>query len=84
MIEFVLDVNLLSLIMDTNMYINTKINDKHTAAEMWLRRKLEIEELNLPDYERPLFVKKEKGKSHWQKKVAQYGFAMSCYKYIAP
>jgi hypothetical protein len=32
----------------------SKINDCYTASQVWLRAKLEQDDLALPDYERPL------------------------------
>ncbi len=36
------------------MILSSKINDTYTASQEWLRRRLEIDEILLPDYNRPL------------------------------
>lgn len=54
------------------------------ASREWLQKKLAQEELALPDYERPLKTITEKGKSPFQKQVAQYGFAQAVYKNLEP
>lgn len=54
------------------------------AGRACLQRQLEIDEANLPDYERPLKRITKKSKNPFQKLASQYGFAGAVYKYIAP
>lgn len=62
----------------------SKINDSNQAAQIWLQKKLEIDEMVLPDYERPTKVIKEIGQTPFQSEVARYGFLTAIVKNITP
>lgn len=61
-----------------------KINDTYTAGQVWLRRQLEIDEANMPDYERPLKKFDTKIMSPFKSQVTRYGFVTACFKAVAP
>ena len=66
------------------MTISNTIQDRHTASLAWLYRKLMSDEATLPDYDRPLKVIKDKGRSPFETNVARYGFSKSVIKYLLP
>jgi len=66
------------------MIINTKFFSVIQAGRACLKRQLEIDEANLPDYPRPLKKITKKGKTPFQTMASRYGFAGACYRYMAP
>lgn len=62
--------------------INPKIEYAEIARQEWLKRKLEIDESGLPDYERPLFPMK-KQKKVWSA-AACYAFAGNIIRSVLP
>lgn len=66
------------------MTLPNTIQDTYTAGREWMKRRLELDEFTLPDYERPLKTITEKGKSPFQKQIAQYGFAQAVFKNFLP
>lgn len=54
------------------------------AGRACLKRQLEIDEANLPDYPRPLKRITKKSKNPFMTLASQYGFARAIYRYIAP
>lgn len=66
------------------MLISNKIKDVRAAGQAWIEATLAKEEINLKDYDRPLKVIKEKGKSPFQSQVARYGFMNAITRFIAP
>lgn len=62
----------------------TEINDANQAKEQWLKRKLDIDESGLFDYDRPLKEIRTKSLNPFQKKVVQYGFAGAVMRYVLP
>lgn len=69
---------------EDNKIMTQKINDTYTAGREWLKRQLEIEEFDLPDYERPLKNFDTKHVGPFKSKVARYGFAGACFRVVAP
>jgi hypothetical protein len=60
------------------------INDIKAAGQSWLMQKVAEDEMNLPDYERPLKKIIRKGTNPFQKDVAKHGFMTAVERYIAP
>lgn len=54
--------------------IPTQVNSRHSASQYWLLRKLAIDDIKLPDYNRPLKEIK-KVESPFKTLSAIYGFA---------
>jgi hypothetical protein len=59
------------------MIINTKFITVQQAGRACLKRQLEIDEVNLPDYPRPLKKIKGTHKNYFQTQAAKYGFVMA-------
>lgn len=67
------------------MIINTKFITVQQAGRACLKRQLEIDECNLPDYQRPLKVIKERThKTFFQKEVDKHGFLVAFIKSNLP
>lgn len=59
------------------MFINTKFITVQQAGRACLKRQLEIDEVNLPDYPRPLKKIKGTHKTYFQKEAGKHGFIMA-------
>lgn len=66
------------------MIIPNTIKDTYSAGRAWLSRQLVIDDLSLPDYDRPLKSITRKGKSPLEKQIAQYGFLTAITKNLLP
>ena len=66
------------------IYISNKIQDAKAAQAEWLRQRLFLDEMNLPDYPRPLKKITTKSVGPFGKLVTKYGFAGAALRFIAP
>lgn len=66
------------------MIISNKIQDAQSAKAHWLEKRLELDELHLFDYERPLKKITQIRISPFQSRVARYGFISALYREVRP
>lgn len=66
------------------MLINLKFFSVNQAGREALRRQIEIDEANLPDYPRPLKEMKETRLTPFQSNVVRYGIGSALFRTIAP
>lgn len=66
------------------MLISNKIQDRYSASQAWLKRRLELDDLELPDYKRPLKEMKEKRPTRFKSQVIKYGIITAFFKEVIP
>ena len=66
------------------MLTNIKFFTIKQAGNECLKRQLEVDEANLPDYPRPLKKIKGTHKNFFQTEAAKYGFIMACVRSMLP
>ena len=64
------------------MIIPSTIKDRHTAGEYWVMKKVEEDEMTMPEnYERPLYLAK-RSLNPFKSQVIRHAFAKEVYQFI--
>lgn len=66
------------------MIISNQLNDAKAAQAAWLEKRLILDEIHLPDYDRPIKEIKEKVPSRFKTQIMKHGFLSACFREVAP